>query len=249
MTSSSLFERYLNGDCEQVWDDLYTLGPDIRRLDHVDDAFAVAHETMRRVRTNCQTLIARLDSLGWRFGYDWATDVDEDDLAATAALLGDPLPPPVLDEFERRFGLMPLAFRAFYEVVGEVNFVGTPFQRSDWPSPVDGLDPLYVAPASDITDSQHPTGNARLRVSPDSLAKYFIRGVGYQYVQLPDRRADAPLLLDGAPLYLGDRRMTLVRYLRAALRGGGFLNFAPGSAWIARPLDDLVFLTRDLLPI
>lgn len=43
--------------------------------------------------------------------------------------------------------------------------------------------------------------------------------------------------------------MTLVRYLRYALRGGGFLNFMPGSAWAARPLDDLVFLTHDLLPI
>jgi hypothetical protein len=40
-----------------------------------------------------------------------------------------------------------------------------------------------------------------------------------------------------------------VRYLRAALRGGGFLNFAPGSAWVSRPLDDLVYLTRGLLPM
>lgn len=154
MTSSSLLERYLDGQCEQVWNDLYALGPDVRRLDHVDDALAVAYETMRRVRANCQILIPRLESLGWRFGYDWATDVDDDDLARTASLLGDPLPPPVLDELERRYGLMPLAFRAFYEIVGEVNFVGTPFARADWPAPEDGLDPLYVAPVSDITESQ-----------------------------------------------------------------------------------------------
>jgi hypothetical protein len=250
LTCSSLLERYLDGQCHQVWDHLYALGPDVRRLDHVDDALAVAYETMRRVRANCQTLVARLEALGWRFGYAWATDVDEDDLARTASLLGDPLPPPVLDELERRYGLMPLAFRAFYEVVGEVNFVGTPFSRPDWPRPEDGLDPLYVAPASDVAEDPHPTGHARLIVGPDSLAKYFIRGVGYRYVQLPERRADAPILFDGAPLYLGgDQRLTLVRYLRAALRGGGFLNFAPGSAWVPRPLDDLVFLTRDLLPI
>jgi hypothetical protein len=114
------------------------------------------------------------------------------------------------------------------------------FDRNDWSLWPD---------VHNITEGRPGTGGSRLLVSPDSLAKYFIRGVGHQYVQLPERRADAPILFEGAPLYLGDRRMTLVRYLRLALRGGGFLNFAPGSAWIARPLDDLVLLTRDLLPI
>jgi hypothetical protein len=70
LPSSSLLERYLNGHCQQVWDDLYALGPSVRRLDFVDDALAVAHETMRRVRANCELLIARLQALGWRFGYD-----------------------------------------------------------------------------------------------------------------------------------------------------------------------------------
>jgi hypothetical protein len=144
---------------------------------------------------------------------------------------------------------MPLAFRAFYEIVGEVNFVGTlVVRRPEWPSPEDGLDPLYVAPVSDIAEASRSAASTRLLVSPDSLAKYFIRGVGYQYIELPDRRTDAPIQFDGAPFYVGDIRMTLVRYLRYALRGGGFLNFMPGSAWAPRPLDDLVFLTHDLLP-
>ena len=249
MTASSLLERYVNGECEQVWDELYALGSAVRRLDHFDDATAVARETMRRVRANCQTLIPRLESLGWRFGYDWATDVDEENIARTAVLLGDPMPPPVLDELERRFGVMPLALRAFYEVVGEVNFVGTPFRRPEWPTPEDGLDPLYVAGASEIVEGQRGPGSGSAPLGPDSLAKYLISGVGDQYFELPERRSDAPVLLEGGPLYVGSQRMTLVRYLRYTLRGGGFLNFSPGSAWTGRPLDDLAFLTRDLLPI
>jgi hypothetical protein len=249
LTVSSLFERYVNGDRERVWNELYALGSAVRRLDRFDDALAVAHETMRRVRANCQALIPRLESLGWRFGYDWATELDDEQIASSPALLGDPLPPPVLDELERRFGVMPLALRAFYEVVGEVNFVGAPFRRAGWPAPEDGLDPVYVAGASDIVEGKRGPGSGTLVVCPESLGKYFIGALGSQYVELPERRADTPISCDGAPLYLGTQRMTFVRYLRSALRGGGFLNFSPGSGWAARPLDDLVFLTHDLLPI
>ena len=242
-TATSLFNRYVNGEHEAVWEELSILGSNVRRLQHVDDAISVARETMRRVRVNCQTLILRLETLGWRFGHEWATDVDDDLLAAAPALLGEPLPPPVLDELERRYGVMPLALRAFYDIVGEVNFVGTPLQRPNWPMPIDGLDPLSIASASDIT-------SGRVCLAPDALGKYQLGGVGDTCIQLPDRRVDAPLLFDGSPLYVGGQRMTLVRYLRAALlRGGGFFNFVPGSAWATPPGDDLAFLTRDLLPL
>jgi hypothetical protein len=130
-----------------------------------------------------------------------------------------------------------------------VNFVGTPFRRAGWPIPEDGLDPVYVGGASNIGAGERGPSSGRALVAPDSLGKYFIGGLGHQYIELPERRVDAPILCDGGPLYLGAERMTLVRYLRAALRGGGFCSFAPGSGWTAWPLDDLVFLTRDLLPI
>ncbi|MBV9327334.1 MAG: hypothetical protein JO352_26625 [Chloroflexi bacterium] len=249
MIASSLVERYVNGQCEQVWAELHALGSAVRRLDHFDDGMAVARETMRRVRANCQTLILRLESLGWRFGYDWAIDLDEDDLARTPTLLGEPVPPPVLDELERRFGVMPLALRAFYEIVGEVNFVGTPLKRRGWPTPEEGLDPLYLAGAADLTPGNRGPGTGRAPITPDALGKYWLGGVGEAYIDLPDRRVDAPVLFDGGPLYLAGQRLTLVRYLRAALSGGGFLNFAPGSAWVGRPSDDLATLIRDLLPV
>jgi hypothetical protein len=242
--------RYINGEFEQVWDELYALGSGVRRLDHFDEAMAVARETMHRVRANCQTLITRLESLGWRFGYAWSSDAFEDDIAHAPDLLGEPMPPPVLDEIERRYGALPLAFRAFYEIVGEVNFVGTPFDRPAWPGIEDGLDPLYIAGASSIgSNGAAVHGNGRVEVAPDFLVKYFISGVGSLFVELPAPRADAPILFEGEPMSVQGRQLTLVRYLRYAMRGGGFLGFMPGNINQSTPIDDLAYLTRDLLPI
>ena len=54
----------------------------------------------------------------------------------------------IIAEFERRGGILPLSLRAFYEVVGSVNFVGTPPEAwTDWRSVPDGLDALYLYPA------------------------------------------------------------------------------------------------------
>jgi hypothetical protein len=65
-------ERYLSGEHEQVWADLVALGPDIYEGPVYEDALAVAHETMRRVRTNLEILIPRLVAIGYQFGYGWA---------------------------------------------------------------------------------------------------------------------------------------------------------------------------------
>lgn len=64
---ATLHDRYQNGDREQVWADLCSLGPRIRDLDYFPDAHAVAQETMRRARHNVESLIVKLEKLGYRF--------------------------------------------------------------------------------------------------------------------------------------------------------------------------------------
>lgn len=59
--------RYQYGDREQVWADLNSLGPSVRDKEHLDDAHAVAQETMRRARHNVETLVVRLEKLGYEF--------------------------------------------------------------------------------------------------------------------------------------------------------------------------------------
>ena len=61
-------ERYRNGEHAQVWAELQALGARVRQEPYLADAEAVAAETMRRVRRNCERIVARLNVLGYVFG-------------------------------------------------------------------------------------------------------------------------------------------------------------------------------------
>lgn len=267
----TFLERYKSGEHEQVWDELRELGEEVRDREYYDDALAVARETMKRVRQNCETLIPRLQSLGWRFGYDWANPSAQNDVSRQPPLLGEPVPLVTLDKIEASNGTLPISLRAFYEIVGAVNFVGTPFKRPNWPSIEDGLDPLYIAgieqafdpanaeevdaEASDAGDESEPPSGREIEIAPDFLHKYFISGAGSLTIELPNSHADAPLMFEGEPLPFNDSECTLVQYLRNAMKGGGFLVFTSELDWGVGegdrgedPTEDLAFLTEGLLP-
>ena len=61
-------ERYLQGEHERTWAELQELGPAVRQEPVYSEARAVADETMRRVRRNCERLIDRLRSMDYRLG-------------------------------------------------------------------------------------------------------------------------------------------------------------------------------------
>ena len=61
---ASVLERYVQGECEQVWDELVAPGDQVQAEPLHADALAVARETMRRARANSETLIPRLQRLG-----------------------------------------------------------------------------------------------------------------------------------------------------------------------------------------
>jgi hypothetical protein len=63
----TLLSRYLAGEHERVWAEMTALGPRVREAPHVDDAWAVARETMRRARHNVELIIRRLDQIGYQF--------------------------------------------------------------------------------------------------------------------------------------------------------------------------------------
>jgi len=60
-------ERYLNGECVEVWADLVRLGAKVRQKSVLPDMEAVASETMNRARRNLEILIPRLAAVGYRF--------------------------------------------------------------------------------------------------------------------------------------------------------------------------------------
>jgi hypothetical protein len=64
---AGLLQRYQNGERREVWNDLTALGDAVRQPQYLREAQGVARETMIRARHNVETLIPRLDKLGYRF--------------------------------------------------------------------------------------------------------------------------------------------------------------------------------------
>ncbi len=250
-----LLERYRQGDCERVWEELYALGPAVRRGDLYPDAEAVAMETMRRVCHNIELLIPRLEELGYEFGYAW---MEEENPTADATWIAEQparfTPPPSaiseqIQRFEEQAGLMPLSLRAFYREVGGVNFVG---RHPAWEQLFEAhrthgivpsnLDPLVVW-GFELIDQYYESLDEespfQLPIAADYELKYDISGAGPYWIEMPDAAADV--------LLLGEwHQTTFVNYLRICLRYGGL----PGMQYIRHLIpDELAYLRKDLLPI
>jgi hypothetical protein len=64
---ATFLKRYIAGEQVKVWQDLVALAERVREPDFESDARAVATETMRRVRSNVETLVERLRAMDYRF--------------------------------------------------------------------------------------------------------------------------------------------------------------------------------------
>ena len=64
---ATFLKRYQSGEYEQVWAELLARGSSIRNESLLEDALAVAQETMAKARTNIDWLIERLQAIGYEF--------------------------------------------------------------------------------------------------------------------------------------------------------------------------------------
>lgn len=301
----SYLQRYIDGEYEQVWNDLFLLGPAVRSEAQYPDIYAVVQETMRRVRHNIEYLIPRLVQIGYVFGYDhvinyhlrrplsgsdWQNqyldvmheihtqppiflparlneelhaelrDIELEDL--TADIVPDALYPDMADyihELNLIIGPVPLALRAWYEQVGAVNFFGyhprwvqfldqPSLRMKDIPEAERGrylmsaCDPFQVC----VLDAHYRDKLIRLQeqhkltafeFAPDPFFKDLTGGSSTPYViQLGQAGIDGTL---------ADPSLTFMAYVRKSLRWAGF----PGMAeWESAPLEDIAFVTQDMLP-
>ena len=62
-----LLDRYRNGEHSEVWRDLLELGSAVRHELYYNDAKEVAADTMKRARHNVETIVPKLDELGYLF--------------------------------------------------------------------------------------------------------------------------------------------------------------------------------------
>jgi hypothetical protein len=237
--------RYERGDYVAVWRELFAIGPfpdDGLRL----EAGAVARLTMQRVRTNVEIVTARLREIGYPFDSalpPWSPPAStvEDDIRRIEEGAG---------------GLVPASLRAFWTIVGEVQWKHAEDQELADPPWERGLnlaeaDPLYVLSAANANSSvdewqerleEHHAevvGPLELDLAPDYLHKANISGGAPYAITVPDDTADAIFENE-------EHELPFVDYLRLCFEWGGFprLQRATLSEESRR---FLVGLRRDLL--
>jgi hypothetical protein len=216
--TGDLLARYLRGEHEAVWNEFRSheaLGGKL-----LEEARAVAAETMKRVARAADLLSERLASLGWQPLYGALRTrpraKDREVMRRIEEVTGAPLP---------------LSMRTFWEFVGGINFVWD-YERGDAPGlgadlPMDQFDPLCVDSPQDVThvfeewDDQRSGVNPEfanpfdLDLAPDYLHKANISGGGPYRIELPFLGAD--------PIFAAEaHEFPFVDYLRLCFRWAGF---------------------------
>jgi len=244
MTLRHWLERYRAGDREAVWAELVALGPSVREPGVVDQAAEVAQETMARVQQNVEELYERLRTIGYEFNQP-----------AHSHSRPGPKVHRRLEELQAKIGLIPLSLRAFYEVVGAVDFTQARGQLVQYQRPeresapelfyLGEYDPLVVELIDEEPDRSSKPGHYFFACDEFHKANY--SGGENYHVVLPDARADFPI----SGMYGVDE--LFVPYLRATFRGGGFRGRIrdAGDRCVKDPPDLALTaqLAKDLLPI
>jgi hypothetical protein len=215
----NFLDRYLAGEQAEVWSDLMALGHEARNSSHFPHAYAVAKETMHRVRQNVENLVARLHAIGYEFADPQAVHVP----AATDVR-------PRIASIEETLGPLPLSLRAFYEVVGSVDFTQADGQlvRHHRPERATATelellgeeDPLVVDPIwrleEEFARERTRWGRLYFCFAPDEFHKAGYSGGENYHVWLPDPYADFEIV----GMYGIEE--PFVAYLRATFAHGGF---------------------------
>jgi hypothetical protein len=237
-------ERYIGGEYRLVWAELLSFGAKVRQEPLLSQAQEVARETMSRVAQNVVLLVPRLEVLGYTFAQpDYAFVPPEADVKQR------------LDTLERLTGPLPIALRAWCEMVGSVNFTG---KHLDWADEDDfetARDPLVVEPLVGVFDEYvywqwacsegmyegEEASKFPLPISPDEFVKAEISTGSSYEILVPNAAVDAPLRNEW-------HETTFLNYLRIAFRWGGFPGFERYPEEL-RPVEAIAYLTEGLLPI
>ena len=231
-------ERYRNGECRQVWDEIRGMGLDALKGATRDEVWEIACETMRRARANLELIYEKLKKLDYEF-YDYPR---RQRLTANEVLPSSVRDKGTVVELEAKIGRLPLTFRAWFELVGGVNFMGR------FPDPeVFGnfryLDPVILVGAEDLLQEVKFEEKNGLNLAefvptlaPDKFIKIGEAG-GPCFGELGERSADFVLKADADWLFTD--------YLRHVFDWGGFpgIALAPNDALRSR----VEFLKADLL--
>lgn len=226
----TLYDRYISGQTEQVYQDILALGQTAFSQPYLSDIDRVLTETFQRVSYNLDIIYDELKSINYLFKTDFKHNFERPlhkPLPDTGILLNK------LDKAVKSFGFVPLSLKYFYKIVGSVNFVWD-YETSDdfmW----ELADPIQVASLDAVVETV--TGEywseemqefandediSYLELAADDLHKDNISGDGPYSLEITKQQS-----VDG--LFLNEpNNTTFINYLRICFDNCGF----PG---VARP--------------
>lgn len=141
----TLYDRYLQGETTEVYNQLYLLGNDALSLVNMQQTDLILKETFERVKYNLGIIYNELRAVNYQFSsdmqYDWNIPL----------VSPDPNVDMLLSEVRRKLGdcgHIPLSLEYFYRIVGGCNFCW------DWETvpdvPWEGADPIVVPPITTL---------------------------------------------------------------------------------------------------
>ncbi|WP_293308733.1 hypothetical protein [Pedobacter sp. UBA5917] len=221
----TFYNRYQNGETQDVYNDIEKLGEKAFSPDYYPDVEKVLIETFERVKFNLDIIYRELKTIGYVF---WKNGTGNDDALIepsedTWQLLA------TLEKSIKTVGKLPLSLKMFYKIVGACNFAWNYRENENiiW----EMADPIQIAPlsycVSEVTDEywleemneyieDEEYGSAFLELSADDLHKDNVSGGPPYSLQLTQTQS-----VDG--IFLNEpNNTTFINYLRICFESCGF---------------------------
>jgi hypothetical protein len=224
----TLYNRYINGEREQVYQHIAALDQDAFLPANLPDIEKVLIETFERVSFNLNIIYAELKNINYLFKTDFKYNFQRPlikPLPDTENLLAK------LDTAITPFGFVPLSLKMFYKIVGACNF-GWDYETNEayiWqfadPIQIISLDNLVT----EVTDTDglnemleyyEEDGFTSLQLSADYLHKDNTSGGPAYALQLTKKPC-----IDGSFLN-EEHNTTFINYLRICFDNCGFSRIA-----------------------
>ncbi|GAA3760516.1 hypothetical protein [Flavobacterium ginsengiterrae] len=220
----TFYQRYINGETKEVYDDIHKLGADAFLSDNIIDVEKVLTETFERTAYNLDIIYKELVNINYVFKTDFQYNFERPlikPLKNTESLLQE------LDKSVKQFGFVPLSLIMFYKIVGACNFAWDYDTNEDyiW----NCADPIQIISLDDLvsmyTDEYaletfeeyyNEDGFIHLDLSADYLHKDNISGGAPYALQITKNPSvDSQFLNE-------EHNTTFINYLRICFENCGF---------------------------
>jgi hypothetical protein len=205
----TLYNRYINGETETVYDNIFELGENAFLEINFVDIEKVLTETFKRVAYNLDIIYKELLNRNYSFvrniKHDWQQPLLDPD-PNTEKLLAE------IKYKTKDCGHLPLSLEYFYRIVGSCNFCW------DWGTnpdiPWEGADPIEIPPLKDILEMVYNDyDNEDILIAGDYLQKDNVSGSCYNIELTKKPSVDS--------LFIG-WDVPFIEYLRVTFEQCGF---------------------------